>query len=267
MTAHEGPQESKLKRASMCPKVALAIAIAFIVPTSAPLTQWGSHRHRLPGKPAHGGGHRSRFGRGARQNGHVLAHAAGIPGPSCHQHRGRPGGWRRDPARFIRQLGHATTQSSASGSDQRPAATNLLLRREDVYPVGASYELLRERARAPHHQRTGRPARSEIRHRATAGRSLPLGWHAIGCGCLTGAKDIGPSEWAAPPASSMPFDKGVDWQLWIQSGDFPLPRKVVLTTTTDEARPQYSATYTWNLAASFMPVPSRSFPRTKRTES
>jgi hypothetical protein len=44
---------------------------------------------------------------------------------------------------------------------------------------------------------------------------------------------------------------GLDWQIWIQNGDFPLPRKVVLTTTTDDARPQYVATYTWNLAPSF----------------
>jgi hypothetical protein len=44
---------------------------------------------------------------------------------------------------------------------------------------------------------------------------------------------------------------GLDWQVWIQQGDHPLPRRVVLTTMTDEARPQFSATYTWNLAPSF----------------
>jgi hypothetical protein len=45
--------------------------------------------------------------------------------------------------------------------------------------------------------------------------------------------------------------EGLDWQVWIQLGDFPLPRRLVLTTMTDEARPQYTATYTWNLAPSF----------------
>jgi hypothetical protein len=45
--------------------------------------------------------------------------------------------------------------------------------------------------------------------------------------------------------------EGLDWQIWIQSGDYPLPRKVVITTTTDEARPQFQATLTWNLAPTF----------------
>jgi len=45
--------------------------------------------------------------------------------------------------------------------------------------------------------------------------------------------------------------RGLDWQIWIQRGDYPLPRKVVLTTTTDEARPEYTAVYTWNLAPSY----------------
>ena len=43
----------------------------------------------------------------------------------------------------------------------------------------------------------------------------------------------------------------VDWQVWIQKGDYPLPRKLVITTTTEAGRPQHTATYTWNLAPSF----------------
>ena len=59
---------------------------------------------------------------------------------------------------------------------------------------------------------------------------------------------------------------GLDWQVWIQLGDYPLPRKVVLTTLTDEARPQYVATFTWNLApsfneAAFSVVPPKDFGR------
>jgi hypothetical protein len=45
--------------------------------------------------------------------------------------------------------------------------------------------------------------------------------------------------------------EGVDWQVWIQKGNYPLPRKLVITTLTDEARPQYAATYRWDLAPSF----------------
>ena len=43
----------------------------------------------------------------------------------------------------------------------------------------------------------------------------------------------------------------IDWQVWIQKGDFPLPRKLVITTRTDDARPQYTASYRWDLAPSF----------------
>jgi hypothetical protein len=66
------------------------------------------------------------------------------------------------------------------------------------------------------------------------------------------ATDIGPSVIDGVTCEQYAFrQNGVDWQIWIQQGDYPLPRKVVLTTTTDEARPQYEATYTWNLAPSF----------------
>ena len=44
---------------------------------------------------------------------------------------------------------------------------------------------------------------------------------------------------------------GLDWQIWIQQGMHPLPRRLVLTTTTDEARPQHSSDLVWNLAPSF----------------
>ena len=43
----------------------------------------------------------------------------------------------------------------------------------------------------------------------------------------------------------------LDWQIWIQNGDFPLPRKLVITTLSDEARPQVTSIYTWNLAPAF----------------
>jgi hypothetical protein len=69
---------------------------------------------------------------------------------------------------------------------------------------------------------------------------------------ITSARDVGPSEVGGTTCEHYAFRQhGLDWQIWIQNGDYPLPRKVVLTTTTDEARPQYSAVYTWNLAPSF----------------
>jgi hypothetical protein len=71
-------------------------------------------------------------------------------------------------------------------------------------------------------------------------------------GNLTSANYIGPSQIEGVTCEQYAFRQdGIDWQVWVQSGDFKLPRKVVITTTTDEARPQYSAVYTWNLAPSF----------------
>jgi hypothetical protein len=69
---------------------------------------------------------------------------------------------------------------------------------------------------------------------------------------IKAATDIGPGEVGGTSCEHYAFRQpGLDWQVWIQLGDYPLPRKVVLTTMTDEARPQFSAIYTWNLAPSF----------------
>ncbi len=69
---------------------------------------------------------------------------------------------------------------------------------------------------------------------------------------ITSAMFIGPSEVGGVTCGHYAFrQEGLDWQAWIQLGDHPLPKKLVLTTRTDEARPQYVATFTWNLAPSF----------------
>ena len=62
---------------------------------------------------------------------------------------------------------------------------------------------------------------------------------------------MGPGEVGGTTCQHYAFrQEGADWQIWIQKGDFPLPRKLVITTMTDPARPQHSAIYTWNLAPS-----------------
>jgi hypothetical protein len=43
----------------------------------------------------------------------------------------------------------------------------------------------------------------------------------------------------------------IDWQIWIQLGQYPLPRKLVIRTLTDDARPEHTEVLTWNLAPSF----------------
>jgi hypothetical protein len=69
---------------------------------------------------------------------------------------------------------------------------------------------------------------------------------------ITGAIDVGPGVVQGTTCQHYAFRQAdLDWQVWLQKGDFPLPRRIVITTRTDEARPQFSATYTWNLAPSF----------------
>jgi hypothetical protein len=43
----------------------------------------------------------------------------------------------------------------------------------------------------------------------------------------------------------------VDWQIWITAEGKPLPRKVVITSRADDARPQSVARLDWNLKPSF----------------
>ncbi|WP_217424833.1 DUF2092 domain-containing protein [Pandoraea aquatica] len=46
---------------------------------------------------------------------------------------------------------------------------------------------------------------------------------------------------------------GIDWQIWIASGDKPLPRKVVVTRTDDDARPQSISILSWQPGFSIQP--------------
>ena len=39
-----------------------------------------------------------------------------------------------------------------------------------------------------------------------------------------------------------------DWEIWIQQGAQPLPRKLVIVDRSDEARPAYTARLSWNLS-------------------
>jgi len=66
------------------------------------------------------------------------------------------------------------------------------------------------------------------------------------------ATDVGPAQVGGVSCEHFAFRQSdVDWQVWIQLGAYPLPRKLVITTMSDPARPQYSSTMTWNLAPSY----------------
>jgi hypothetical protein len=69
---------------------------------------------------------------------------------------------------------------------------------------------------------------------------------------LRSAIDLGPSTIGGTECEQYALrEEGVDWQIWIQKGDTPLPRKLVITTTSDPAQPQYVAVLNWNTTAKF----------------
>lgn len=41
---------------------------------------------------------------------------------------------------------------------------------------------------------------------------------------------------------------GLDWQIWLDKGDKPLPRKLVITANDEPSLPQFIAHFTWNTA-------------------
>ncbi len=48
------------------------------------------------------------------------------------------------------------------------------------------------------------------------------------------------------------FRQGMlDWQIWIQAGAQPLPRRLVIVNRADDARPQSASSLTWNVAPTF----------------
>jgi hypothetical protein len=69
---------------------------------------------------------------------------------------------------------------------------------------------------------------------------------------ITAADDLGPASVQGITCEHYIFrQEGIDWQIWIQLGDYPLPRKFIIRTLTDEARPQHTSTLVWNLAPSY----------------
>lgn len=68
---------------------------------------------------------------------------------------------------------------------------------------------------------------------------------------------IGTSRVAGVDCLQLAFrGDGVDWQLWLTVGAKPVPRKLVITTTDDPTRPQYTALMDWDVSS---PVRSDDF--------
>lgn len=57
---------------------------------------------------------------------------------------------------------------------------------------------------------------------------------------------VGPARIDGVETDQYAFSTGeVDWQIWIQRGDTPAPRKLVIVDREDEDQPQFSAVMTW----------------------
>ena len=59
---------------------------------------------------------------------------------------------------------------------------------------------------------------------------------------------LGPATVDGAPTDHYVFrQQGVDWQVWIEKSATPLPRKIVITNTSESTQPEYIATLTWNI--------------------
>jgi hypothetical protein len=43
-------------------------------------------------------------------------------------------------------------------------------------------------------------------------------------------------------------EDAIDWQIWVEKGSRPLPRKLVITTLTEASQPQHTEVLTWDLS-------------------
>ena len=76
------------------------------------------------------------------------------------------------------------------------------------------------------------------------------GTPSSGVDVITAATLIGPARVGGVETDHFALRQaGVDWQVWIERGARPLPRRLVITTTEEPAQPQYSATLVWDLGA------------------
>lgn len=66
------------------------------------------------------------------------------------------------------------------------------------------------------------------------------------------AYDVGPAMIDGTDTDHFAFrEADVDWELWIQKGDQPLPRKLVIVDRTDPSRPTFIARLTWVVNPTF----------------
>jgi hypothetical protein len=87
-----------------------------------------------------------------------------------------------------------------------------------------------------------------------AGVEMPLidviyeSFHGTLADSVEGGVLVGESNINGVACDQLAFRQAsVDWQLWIEKGSRPVPRKVVITTRYEVGDPQYQAVMTWNV--------------------
>jgi hypothetical protein len=71
---------------------------------------------------------------------------------------------------------------------------------------------------------------------------------------LTSGYAIGPAIIGGVQTEQYAFREGdLDWQIWIEPGPRPLPRKLVIIDRSDSTNPAYIATLNWNVNPTFGP--------------
>ena len=70
---------------------------------------------------------------------------------------------------------------------------------------------------------------------------------------VTYGRYLGIHQAAGVPCHHLVFSQAtVEWQIWIDAGDEPLPRKLVITYVQEPGEPQYTATIRrWSLTPNF----------------
>ena len=69
---------------------------------------------------------------------------------------------------------------------------------------------------------------------------------------VTSAKRLGPARIDGVDTDHYAYGgPDLSWEVWIQRGDTPLPRKMLITTMDDPARPTFTANLTWTTSTNF----------------
>jgi hypothetical protein len=69
---------------------------------------------------------------------------------------------------------------------------------------------------------------------------------------LKAATVLGPSAVRGARCTHYAFrENELDWQLWIEDGDAPLPRRLVITTSNVRSEPEHDVVMTWDLAPQY----------------